>query len=301
MSITSELQSAQIKSFMFNPHESAPSPPYTICSKSSNDDDNMDASLLMSQDYVQPLIPSELSALVHQVLDKENVSCLRYLSAKKLIHFQKRFQAAFVPTSFPDLPATSYPLQSRFSTYPVSPINSSGSSQAILSYTSGASSFVQARLADHTQREEKLAQIRLAKWASDLQRCLHNERTQYESISRGERAVWLTQRLAECVGNGSLIPLRGSSTDTPSPSGKATQAMKSRPMDHSAYYSYMNVRDPLGLLGWNETMRKRGWIAIQVVGSFGVLGAMAIWIARSWSNSSDAYAGWNFGRWIGKA
>lgn len=297
-SIIGKLQSGGVRIFQFDSDESTMSPPFTICSTSSTDSENMDASLLMSPDYVQPLVSSELANLVQQLFDRENISWLRYLAAKKLVYSQRGSEPASLPAHFSNSLTTSNHIQSRFSTYPTSPIISSSSSQAVVSHSSSASSYLQAKLADHTQREEKLAQIRLAKWAGDLQRCLQNERARYEAISRGERAVWLTQRLGECVDDGSLVPIRGFSINERFE--KESASVGTRLMDASANGGYINPRDPLGLLWWNEATRKRGWIAFQVVGSFGVLGAMAIWIAKSWSNGSDAYMSWTLGRWSGK-
>lgn len=290
-SIASDLISAGLRPFLFN-SESTTSPPYTVCSASSNDDDNMDASLLMSPEYVRPLVSSELSTLVHQIFDKDNVSWLRHLAAKKLVHSQRGIGKSFLSAHFPSSPTTFNPLQNSFLNSSISQMSST-TSQAVISYASGASSYVQARIADHTQREEKLAELRLAKWAGDLQRCLQNERTRYEAISRGERALWLTQRLGECVEDGSLAPVRGIEKDAIS--------MRTEPMNSSISTGLVNARDPLGLLSWNEAVRRRGWIAVQVVGGFGVLGAMAVWMVRSWGAGADAYSNWTWAWWAGKA
>lgn len=295
-SITAELRAADIKVFLFNSDESTTSPPFTICSAPSSDNENMDASLLMSPDYVQPLISSELTTLAQLVFDKENVSWLRHLAAKKLVYSQTESGASSLLANILNSPTKPNFDQKIFSSHPESPRTSSNSSQAVMSYSSSPSSYLQARLADHTQREEKLAQIRLAKWAGHLQKCLQNERTRYEAISRGERAVWLTQRLRECVDDGSLVPIRGLSVD--GQSDKETILTKSHT---SATYGYVNSRDPIGLLKWSEALRKRGWIAFQVVGGFGVLGAMAIWIVKSLNNGSDAYMSWTWERLAVKA
>lgn len=290
-SVASQLRTADIRPFLFNPEESSISLPYTVCSAPSNDDDNMDASLLMSPEYVRPLVSSELSTLVQHIFDKDNVSWLRHLAAMKLVHTQRRMKQLSTPVSFPNSPPSLNPTRSP-STYPTSRVSSSTTSQAVISYASGASSYVQARIADHTQREEKLAQLRLAKWAGDLQRCLQDERARYETVSRGERAIWLTQRLGECVDDGSLVPVRGPRKDT--------NPMRTEPGERSAPHGLLNARDPLGLLGWNEVMRRRGWIAFQVAGGFGVLGAMAVWIIRTWGAGADAYSGWTWAWWGGK-
>lgn len=289
-SVVSLLRTADIRPFLFSSDNSSISP-YTVCSTSSNDDDNMDASLLMSPDYVQPLVSSELSTLVHHIFDQDNVSWLRHIAAMKLVHSQRRMKQLNNPISFPTSP-TSLNLTRSHSTYPASQISSSTTSQAVISYASGASSYIQARVADHTQREEKLAQLRLAKWAGDLQRHLQDERARYETVSRGERALWLTQRLGECVDDGSLVPVRGLEKDM--------HTTRTEPVERSASYGLLNARDPLGLLGWNETMRQRGWVAFQVAGGFGVLGAMAVWIIRTWGAGADAYSGWTWAWWGAK-
>ena len=291
-SIASDLISAGLRPFLFS-SESTTSPPYTVCSAPSSDDDNMDASLLMSPEYVRPLVASELSILVHHIFDKDNISWLRHLAAKKLVHSQRNMEMSFTPAPFPSSPTTLNQLQNPIPNSSTSQLSSSTTSRAVISFGSDASSYVQARIADHTQREEKLAQLRLAKWAGDLQRCLQNERTRYEAISRGERAIWLTQRLGECVDDGSLVPVRDPAKDTIS--------MRIERMDGSVSTGLVNARDPLGLLGWNEAIRRRGWIAVQVVGGFGVLGAMAVWMVRSWGAGADAYSNWTWAWWAGKA
>lgn len=64
--------------------------PYAISSTPGPDMDNMDASLLMSPDYVQPLLPSELTTLVSRVFDPESVAWLRHSAAKKFLAWRRR-------------------------------------------------------------------------------------------------------------------------------------------------------------------------------------------------------------------
>lgn len=54
-----------------------------------------------------------------------------------------------------------------------------------------------------------------------------------------------------------------------------------------------DTNDPLGLVRWTEGARRRGWVAFQVVGGFGVLGAVAVWMARNW----EWELGWEGGEW----
>lgn len=291
-SIAAELVSAGLRPFAFNSGESKVSPPYTVCSSPSNDDDNMDASLLMSPEYVRPLVSSELSFLVQHIFDQENISWLRHFAAKKLVHSQRGLVQPS-PSPFPNLEITSGLSEGTLAKFPSLQVSPSATSQAVASYASGSSSYVQARIADHTQREEKLAQMRLAKWAGDLQRSLQNERARYEAISRGERAIWLTERLRECVNDGSLVPIRDPE--------KNALSDRTEPRNISFSNGLLDPRDPLGFLGWSDIMRRRGWIAFQVVGGFGVLGAMGIWFMRSWGTVPEASSSWTWTWRSGKA
>ena len=278
-----KLQQADIRFFTFRNDRSTLQSSFTICSAPSDDNDNMDASILMSSDYVQPLIPSELATLVELVFDPENVACLRHLAAKKLVHAHG--SAVF------SVPAT---ISRTLSNGPGSPTLKSplSTSQNIVSYPLGISTYKQALIADHTQQEEKLAQIRLAKWAGGLQKSLQNERARYEAIARGERAVWLTEKLDECVKDGALVPIKGPYAMNEKGRSKA-ELLKA-----SGHRGLLDASDPLGLLRWNEAMKRRGWIAFQVVGSFGILGAMAVWMARTWGAGSDSY-NWTW-QWLGR-
>lgn len=304
-----EAQKAGVKPFLFGDPppepqdgEDAPAPqsPFAVSSAKSSDDDTMDASVLMSPDYELPLVSSELGLLIEKMFDLENLAWLRHSAAKKLA--QKRDTLQHPPQfSLPrfNIPGFSSPLPSM-----------SPPPQVLGSYPGdGSSSYTMARVADYTQREERLAQVRLAKWASDLQRSLQNERERYAALARGERAVWLTERLSECVIDGTLIPI----TQTPGFSG-----LNSPPQDkerggvlvrtrngHKVEYvripsSLMSPHDPLGLLRWNDDLKRRGWIVIQVLGSFGVVGGLALWLAKVWGlPPSQSLTEWHFSYWFG--
>lgn len=295
-SINSNLQSAGIRTFSFSQDESISSSPYTVCSACSNDDENMDASLLMSPDYVQPLVSSELTVLVNQIFNEENIPWLRHLAAKKLVDSQGNFEVSSISSCL-NLSPGFYRTQGQNPGYSTSSITSQSSSQAITLNRGGAFSYLRAKTADHMQREEKLAQIRLAKWAGDLQRCLNNERARYQTLLRGERAVWLTQRLSDCMNDGSLVPAGGSSGVEVAE--KATMSRRAGVSSTSAQFTMLNTRDPLGLLQWDETIRRKGWMAFQVIGGFGVLGAMAVWLIKNYGFGAETCSSWNW-TWRGE-
>ena len=254
--------------------------PFAVSSAKASDDDVMDASTLMSPDYVQPLVPSELILLVQRMFDAENIAWMRHSAAKKLTQ------------------------QQREHTYP----RASHPQHGTLSFDHGTSrgspSYTMARIADHTRQEEKLARLQLAKWASELQQSLHNERERYAAIARGERAVWLTERLGECVVDGSLIPI----TQTPGFCGLRAPTEKSggggllvrTQSGKNVEYHIARIRpqDPLGLVWWSEDLKRRGWAIVQIVGSFGVVGGLALWLAKAWGLSSRSLSEWQLD-WCG--
>lgn len=67
-----------------------PTHPYAVSSVQGSDADIMDASLLMSPDYVQPLMPSELTSLIEQIFDPESIAWLRHAEAKKFLAWRRR-------------------------------------------------------------------------------------------------------------------------------------------------------------------------------------------------------------------
>lgn len=255
--------------------EKASSPPFTVACVNGPDYDNMDASLLMSSEYIQPLLPSELQLLVDQIFQPEVVAYLRHTAAKKLTNwYNSGARLASVRTPSPSahshVPSTlNSPLQASLS-----------ASGFLIPLTSELSlntsnSFALARVADHTTREERLAQMRLSKWASDLQLSLQRERERYESIARAERAVWLVDRMGEEIRDGQLVRLESNDAQAVA---RASEKGRLYRVDGMTY----QVHDPLGLLRWQDAMRSQTWLALQVVGSFGVVGGLALWITKTW-------------------
>merc|ERR1711939_1208861 len=262
--IMSELDAANIKPFLFSltpeaaQRTSQPSPPYAISTTPSKDHDTMDASLLMSPDYIQPLIPSELHVLVSQIFDQDSVSWLRHSAAKKFI----TWRSSSTPVSRP---------QSLY--------------QPLTSSLSGSQSLT--------------APVRLANWAADLQRSLQNERARFEALARSERAVWLTERLGECVSDGTIVPISQARKNDPAydtTSGALVkQGTYSRRRTQRDVRGGVDRHDPLGLLMLNEELKRKGWIVFKVVSSFGLLGRLAYWVTRTLQGAETETAMFGFG------
>lgn len=298
-----EAREAGIKPFLFGDPPNGldgleSQPPYAVSSEKTIDTETMDASTLMSPDYVQPLVPSELDALVNKMFDRDNLAWMRHSAAKKLL--QQRTDTSSFPPSMP-LPSTQSGPAASGSAYASSSWRSVSGTSISLDSPPG---YAMARIADYTRNEERMAQVRLAQWATDLQRSLQNERDRYTSLARGERAVWLTERLGECVVDGSLVPL----SQTPGfcglhgPIGEKSgvfQVMRSHAGSGAYRFTNFSPHDPLGVVGWIDELGHRSWMLVQIVGSVGVVGGLALWLARTWGLPTRSLSDLRVDYWCG--
>ncbi|KAF2501321.1 hypothetical protein BU16DRAFT_599230 [Lophium mytilinum] len=317
-------------------HLSLPIPPYAISSTPGPDTETMDASLLMSPDYIQPLLPSELAVLVTQVFNPDTISWLRHSAAKKFLAWRSR-------TNFPgdSLVMHGYPQQrgmnslglntggfggsslqdpfSRLTTAPPSstssifsavspsgvlvphphspfylshansnsnlqspyPASSPSLSHSTLPDLEGAADFSLTRFNDHTQREERFAQVRLAKWANDLQRSLRNERERFEELQRNERAKWLLERVSEEVRGGGIV---SSPPPTLADWAVVRHGSEKRISGPGARYGHqgrVDTRDPLGLCDFTDEVRRTGTVILKILGGMGMLGAVAVAVVKA--------------------
>lgn len=303
---------AGIKPFLFGDSSDSKAaglegqPPYAVSSENATDLEVMDASTLMSPDYVQPLVVSELQTLVQQLFERDNIAWMRHMAAKKLAHARN---------DFPPVPSTTAPLHNALSGTTIGVPGwrvASGTSlnSSISSVGESPASYARARFTDYTRHEEQLAQIRLAQWATNLQRSLQNERDRYAALARADRAVWLTERLGECVIDGSLVPI----TQTPGLCGQyapanenanvkiasALRATVTRSGTSTGYHAAsVSLHDPLGIVSWMDDLGRRGWVLVQIVGSVGVVGGLALWLARAWGLSTKSLSELQLDHWYG--
>jgi hypothetical protein len=114
---------------------------------------------------------------------------------------------------------------------------------------------------------EPFRQIRLAKWAQDLQRSLEKERRRYQQkfympgADSDPNSLPLTTLGAERPEKGRL----------------------------GGPISIIDPRDPLGVLAFGQTFRRRGYFALQIAGSCGLIGAAAWWVLRNWADVQEFF------------
>jgi len=275
--VSSSFDTENIRPFFFNeppaePRAGSRTKPYVISSAPSKDDDNMDASVLMSPDYVQPLITSDLAYLVSKIFDPEGAAYLRHSAARKFLHWRR------IASTSQTLHAASAPPSPSAPSSP-SALNRSTTTSILTAPSPSNSPYTLARLSDHAQREERLAQLRLARWAADLQRSLANERARFAALEQAERHGWLHRRLDECEAGGALVR-------------RDNYAVKS-----PVVVAVPDRRDPLGLLEWDDRLRARAIVLAKIVGGGGVVGAVVLWVMRTWGAGVGAGAGGEGASW----
>lgn len=296
--IASDLKTAGIETFSFHASFSSSSPPgggggvtevevegglYAVSSRmgGEGEEGEMEASLLMSPDYVPPLHTSDLPLLISAVFSPDGVAQLRHFAARKAVRW----------------------LRSRINTN-----SSMALSRGLVVPSQG---LTLGRVDEHSRREEQRAQVRLANWAADLARSMANERARFEALKRGERATWLLDRVSEQVAEGAIasVPLpaaagqgvggeleemvmarqpltirdtvreRREQRRAKATSLSASDSASGATRTHSR--CCRSSHDPLGLTALQEEMRRRSWLAVKIVGSFGLLGGIVVWLSRS--------------------
>lgn len=261
-------------------------PLFDVCSSPSNDLESMDASLLMASDYIQPLHHSDLPLLIDYLFEPSNVTFLKHLSARKLVSWRKSPPTrSFALTPSPlrtNLFAPTMPLSS----------NSSSSGRSALSPTSAALTYTSARLTDHKQREERMAQINLGNWAEGLRRNLAAERSRYESIANAEREKWLRERLQECVFDSKIVSNDKAVAYGAQRSQFSDMCSNITKTQKGSLSGRHDALDPFALMLW----RRRALTALQVIGGFSILSAFALGLARTWQLDWEWLDGYGLSR-----
>ncbi|KAK3675319.1 hypothetical protein LTR78_004829 [Recurvomyces mirabilis] len=294
-----------------------PTSPFTISSALSDDTETLDASILMSSQYLPPLVPSELDHLVTNLLTPDNIARLRHLSATKVLLWHQQARHAnqehqhqlqnplhsslqFGHTLPSDIPSSTSgslllllqdedsnklplppPRSSTSHDRSPSPSLSDRSSNLPLTATSTSTrALAQYNEQNNNNTTLPFRQVRLAKWAQDLQRSLDNERKRYREIYLG--------------GNHKSLLWKGdgvAGADESSDNEKALvshhyqqQRVEQRPARGrlGGAIAVIDPRDPLGLLALGQSMRRRGWFMLRVAGLGGLVGAGIWWVVRNW-------------------
>ncbi|KAH7405943.1 Septin-domain-containing protein [Phaeosphaeria sp. MPI-PUGE-AT-0046c] len=303
-----QLQTTEPDQFPFT----SPTYPYMVSSVPGPDNETMDASLLMSPDYVQPLLPSELVTLISQVFEPDSISWLRHSAAKKFLSWRKRTrfsnESLRLQLKQPASPTASVGLAGGTPTASAnSSVFSAASPSGVLVPRSGSpfyasnlqspfpgsspslahsdlenpTNFSLARYNSFGHSDEPLSEIRIAKWATDLQRSLRNERDRFDEIQRNERAKWLLERVGEEVSRGTIIASPGGSPRADWAVVRHGDDKGGKSGSRYTKAGTLDSRDPLGLCNLSDHVRQKGFVLVKVLGGVSVLGAIMVAVIRA--------------------
>ncbi|KAM3415953.1 hypothetical protein BST61_g9443 [Cercospora zeina] len=263
--------------------------PLGISSAPGDDSEEVDASILMSSQYLKPLVPSELSLLVDRLLEPTCIARMRHTSSSKFLVWRQQNIGDLVDLrrqNVPQSPSLGYhsrvtsagslnddpskvlvPHSSSSYYRSASPAISDFSAQ--FGQGTGASTQALARYNEQTQAQqpaEPFQQVRLAKWAQDLQRSLHNERRKYEHMY-----------MCNVPGRPTVDSEKNDQALVATKDGY--RASRGR---LGGDISIFDPCDPLGVLALGQKLRQRGFVVLQLVSGAGLLGAAAYWVIRNW-------------------
>ncbi|KAF2161755.1 hypothetical protein M409DRAFT_69560 [Zasmidium cellare ATCC 36951] len=255
--------------------------PFAVSSALGDDTEVIDASILMSSQYMQPLLPSELGSFLELFLTPDNISKMRHLSAIKFVLWRQGNLGYHVGRSL-SLRASSPGDLSLGSVEPSKVLvpHSTSSYYRADSPAYSDNSRLSANAAEiatlpryNEQPSEPFRQVRLAKWAQDLQRSLANERGRY----------------VQMFNNRTTVRSSGSSEKDDQALTTTTNDCRPGRGRLGGDLGVIDPRDPLGVLAFGQAFRRRGYFMLQIVGSCGLIGAVAYWIMRNWAEVQDFF------------
>lgn len=327
--MTSLLNSLQVKTFLNDANaarmaeQSDASHGFAISSALADDSETIDASVLMASGYLQPLVSSDLGILASTIFNPTTAAQLRHLSAVKFLLWRQQNLSSQLPflhappsaqLDSPSILPTNADASSICESYEgeepskvlvpygsssyyrsVSPTASSESSlPPVSSNNAVAATSAYTRALNNASPSEPFRQIRLAKWAQDLQRSLDNERKRYQRLYTDNFTSASTRSNAgdsnTIVDNekyllSDVTPDNNLSltTSTPYVRGQRAAGHLGGPI------SIIDPRDPLGILAFSQRLRRRSFFALQVTGTCGVIGAVVWFVVRNWADVQEFF------------
>lgn len=280
--IRSSLEAAGIRTLTFqaaNAQDVLTSSPFAVSSALSEDTETMDASVLMSSEYVQPLVSSDLTQLVDRLFDPDNAQWLRHCAVRKFIQWRREY----LKTSFdshkrelrelalerlgclqdaaPSSISSVLSSPSGFLAPQIPTPSQRGSSPTPFKlvpaiYTTSQYDFGRGIDAHNLDRDN----MNLPQWAYNLKVALDIETQERKQLTTGTDGKH--EASSALVRSGYEIP---------------HYVDRSKP-------DSLDRQDPLGLLALSQRFHINKWSVLQVVG---VCGAVA-WVARNWVTVSEA-------------
>lgn len=134
-----------------------------------------------------------------------------------------------------------------------------------------------------TQGDQGFSQVRIARWATDLQRSRRNERDRFEELQSNERAKWLLECVGEEASQGTMITCPGAAPRAEWAMVRHGDEKKSRTFAQRYVNAItgLDSRDPLGLCNLSDELKRRSYVLVKILGGVSVLGAVTVAITRA--------------------
>ncbi|KAI7304987.1 hypothetical protein KC315_g14900 [Hortaea werneckii] len=272
--------------------------PLLVSSARTDDTEEVDASVLMDPQYVQPLVPSELGYLVEQLLEPNNIARMKHLAATKFLSWRHEHLSApqkvqrynLAPQSpefghtLSSVPSSNSMLEdpskvlvphSNSSFYRSTSPSPSDASLPFAGQDIRTSAYALAKHDDQTQGQQPFREIRLAKWAQDLQRSLNNERKRYTSMWNNAPVEWSSNMSSPGSDNEKALTTTACGSQRPA-RGRL-----------GGDIAIIDPCDPLGILSLGQTLRRNSLFVLGVAGGTGLVGAVAWWLVRHWGEVQE--------------
>jgi hypothetical protein len=284
--IRSSLEAAGIRTFTFqaaDSHITSTTSPFAVSSALSEDSETMDASVLMSSEYVQPLVSTDLTQLVDRLFDPDNAQWLRHCAVKKFIQWRRDYlKTSFdshkrelrelalerlgclhdaapssissvfsSPSGFP-APQVPTPSQREPSPTPFKLVPAMGTTSQ---YDFGR------RVDAHNRDGES---VQLPQWAYNLKIALDIEQRERKQLTMGTHERHIASSALIKSGCETSPHTKGSELDS------------------------FDYRDPLGLLALGQRLNISRLSLLQVVGGCGAVATILVWATRNWVTVSEA-------------
>ncbi|KAK2002150.1 heat shock protein [Colletotrichum falcatum] len=253
---------AGLRLFTFDPTTPNAQEPdiYAISCELVSDNDVMDASMLMSSEYVQPLVPTDLPRLLESIFSVDGATWLRHAAATKLLGW--RLHRPKTSNGSAGLSLQTGGCTDR---------------RLLRTRTGSLTPLAMSRVPNYTRYEERFCRIQLTDWAADLQRSLANERAIRERRAREQAHMWVREscrerRYAPGVNGSTAMAL--TRTRGRRDLGRSISSRRhSTGSDQN--WALVRHQDPLGLLQLKADFKWQSWNTLEMVGGLGIIGGLA--------------------------
>ncbi|KAI4754160.1 hypothetical protein E4T52_13703 [Aureobasidium sp. EXF-3400] len=284
--IRSSLEAAGVRTFAFqaaDAKDASTSSPFAVSSALGEDAETMDASVLMSSDYVQPLVSSDLTRLVDQLFDPDNAQWLRHCAVKKFIQWRRDY----LKTSF-----DSHKRELRELALERLGCLHDAAPSSISSVFSSPSGFLVPQVPTPSQRGPSPTPFKLVPAMGttsqyDFGRRIDVHNLDGESVQLPQWAYNL--KIALDIENRERKQLTTGTHERHNANSALIKSGHERcPHTKDSEFDSFDYRDPLGLLALSQRLNVSRWSLLQVVGGCGAVATILVWATRNWVTVSEA-------------